>query len=150
MEYWEYSYNLRNQLTRVTKNGGLIATYAYDALGLRVSATTTITSKTTGQSKTTTRDYLFDLADRVIHDRVISTSASLPANEDPETSIENSHIFATAPTSPRWKAPSKGRLARPPKSTTTTSGGTGDRRTGGNDSFITGGIGSWRMAARSR
>jgi RHS repeat-associated protein len=94
VEYWEYSYNLRNQLTKVTKNGQLVATYAYDGLGLRVSATTTITSKTTGQAKTTTRNYLFDLADRVIYDRVISTASSLPSAEDPETSTKNSYIFA--------------------------------------------------------
>jgi RHS repeat-associated protein len=94
VEYWEYGYNLRNQLTQVKKNGQLVATYAYDGLGLRVSATTTITSKTTGQAKTTTRDYLFDLADRVIYDRVISTAGSLPSAEDPETSTENSYVFA--------------------------------------------------------
>jgi RHS repeat-associated protein len=94
VEYWEYTYNLRNQLTQVHKNGHLVATYAYDGLGLRVSATTTITSKTTGQAKTTTRDYLFDLADRVIYDQVISTAGSLPSAEGPETSTENSYIFA--------------------------------------------------------
>jgi RHS repeat-associated protein len=78
----------------VKKNGQLVGTYAYDGLGLRVSATTTITSKTTGQSKTTTRDYVFDLADRVIYDKVISTSGQLPANEDPETATDNSYVFA--------------------------------------------------------
>jgi RHS repeat-associated protein len=94
VEYWEYSYNLRNQLSQVRKNGQLVATYAYDGLGLRVSATATITSKTTGQSKTTTRDYVFDLVDRVIYDKVISTAGQLPASEDPETATENSYVFA--------------------------------------------------------
>lgn len=71
-------------------------TYAYDGQGLRVSATTTITSKATGDSKTTTRDYLFDLGDRVIYDKVISATGQLPAAEDPETSTENSYVFANS------------------------------------------------------
>ena len=36
-EYWRYEYSLRNQMTSAYKNGELVATYRYDARGLRVA-----------------------------------------------------------------------------------------------------------------
>ena len=36
VEYWEYQYNLLNQLISVTKNATIVAEYAYDPEGLRV------------------------------------------------------------------------------------------------------------------
>ncbi len=35
-EYWEYEYDLQNRLTKVVKNGNLVAEYAYDHSGLRL------------------------------------------------------------------------------------------------------------------
>jgi YD repeat-containing protein len=36
VEYWKYKYDLLNRLIAVTKNGTLVAEYAYDPEGLRV------------------------------------------------------------------------------------------------------------------
>jgi RHS repeat-associated protein len=36
VEYWEYKYDLLNRLINVTKNGTIVAEYAYDPEGLRV------------------------------------------------------------------------------------------------------------------
>ena len=38
VEYWEYEYNLQNRLSRVRKNGELIAEFLYDTDGMRIKA----------------------------------------------------------------------------------------------------------------
>ncbi|MCL4514335.1 MAG: RHS repeat protein, partial [Firmicutes bacterium] len=40
VEYWEYGYDLRNQLVQVAKNGQVVGGYSYDGEGLRVASTT--------------------------------------------------------------------------------------------------------------
>ena len=39
VENWQYSYDLLNQLTRVQKNGQIVASYIYDLNGFRVKKT---------------------------------------------------------------------------------------------------------------
>ena len=38
VEYWEYEYNLQNRLSRVKKNGQVIAEFSYDVDGMRIKA----------------------------------------------------------------------------------------------------------------
>ncbi len=80
VEYWEYGYDLRNQLVQVTKNGQLVGSYSYDGEGLRVA----------GTSGGISRHYVFDPAGRVIYEtRVGGGSGSNPTEPS-----DTSYVFA--------------------------------------------------------
>ncbi|MCL4514279.1 MAG: RHS domain-containing protein [Firmicutes bacterium] len=92
VEYWEYGYDLRNQLVQVTKNGQVVGSYSYDGEGLRVA----------GTSAGISRHYIFDPAGRVIYEtRAGGGSGGSSTNPttggsstNPTTPPDTSYVFA--------------------------------------------------------
>ncbi len=79
VEYWEYGYDLRNQLVQVTKNGQVVGSYSYDGEGLRVA----------GTSAGVSRHYIFDPGGRVIYETRAGGGSTNPTSP-PDTS----YVFA--------------------------------------------------------
>ncbi len=80
VEYWEYGYDLRNQLVQVTRNGQVVGSYGYDGEGLRVA----------GASAGISRHYIFDPAGRVIYE----TRVGGGSGSNPITPPDTSYVFA--------------------------------------------------------
>ena len=89
VEYWEYEYNLQNRLSRVRKNGELIAEFLYDADGMRIKAEEKL--EEIQESRTTY--YVYSYSDSVLMEESASNSS-----DDPSETKYTSYIYAFAKT----------------------------------------------------
>ena len=62
VEYWEYEYDLLNRLIKVTKNGTIVAEYAYDPEGLRVVK----------RAKGETTHYVFEGTEPIFEKKIVA------------------------------------------------------------------------------
>ncbi len=89
VEYWEYEYNLQNRLSRVRKNGEVIAEFLYDVDGMRVKAEEKL--EEIQESRTTY--FIYSYSGSVL----MEESASNSSDDSSETKY-TSYIYAFAKT----------------------------------------------------
>ena len=85
VEYWEYEYNLQNRLSRVRKNGEVIAEFLYDADGMRIKSTEKILEEETNR----TSYYVYSYSGSVLMEESTDNGSS----NSPEAKY-NSYIYA--------------------------------------------------------
>jgi len=89
VEYWEYEYNLQNRLSRVKKNGQVIAEFLYDADGMRVKAEEKL--EEIQESRTTYFIYSYSGS-------VLMEESTNNTSDDPSETKYTSYIYAFART----------------------------------------------------
>ena len=89
VEYWEYEYNLQNRLSRVRKNGELIAEFLYDADGMRIKSE----EKEEESSTIRTTYYVYSYSGSVLMEESTDNSS-----DDSSETKYTSYIYAFAKT----------------------------------------------------